>query len=77
MWNGNTTTQKGSYSEQNSKRQKRTKNQSRDIVQRINLHQNHQSAAQKTKQRQINSHPQPLQNIIMIQLGYQSERGKN
>ena len=51
--------------------------QSRDIVHQINLHQNHQSAAQKTKERQMNSHPQPLQNVIMIQLGYQSERGKN
>jgi hypothetical protein len=51
--------------------------QSRDIVHRINLHQNHQSIARKTKQRQMNSHPQPLQNVIMIQLGYQSERGNN
>ncbi len=49
----------------------------RGIVQ-INLHQNHQSV-EKSKQRQNTScHPrnQSFQQVIMIQLEYQSDRGK-
>jgi len=51
--------------------------QCRDILHQIKIHQNHQSAAQETNQRQMKKKPQSLQNVIMIQLGYQTERGKN
>ena len=68
---------KGATVNKTSKNKKKQVSQSRDIVHWINLHQNHQSTAKKTKIKQMSSHPQPLQNIIMIQLGYQSERGKN